>query len=141
MNATHNTSSDFVALVNQLHQSPYNPALKQAVVRRLPEMLAYAQCNPMALFRLAQIYPPNSCQYKQMMRRSAQRGCTNAMLAMCELLLKSNNNEDLELASQYMVMIENSNDSYIIESSRTILANHPRKRSKSVARVSNVLIN
>lgn len=126
MAAKLDTSSEFASLVNQLHRSPDDPALKQALVRRLPEMKALAQVNPLALFRLAQIYPQNSAQYQNMMIQSADLGCTNAMLALCHLLLKSNTFGDLKKAAGYMNRIEHSNDSYIMKQSRSLLETHPQ---------------
>ncbi len=119
-------SSEFAALVNKLHRSPNDPALKQAVVIRLPEMKALAKVSPLALFRLAQVYPQNSAQYQHMMTQSANSGCTNAMLALCHLLLKSNAPGDLKKAAQYMTQIERSSDSYIISHSRSLLETHPQ---------------
>lgn len=126
MAAKLDSSSEFASLVNQLHRSPNDPALKQALIRRLPEMKALAKINPLALFRLAQIYPQASAQYQQMMTQSADLGCTNAMLALCQLLLKSNTSGDLNKAAQYMNRIEQSNDTYIIKHSRSLLDTHPQ---------------
>lgn len=118
-------SHEFSSLVKQLHQAPEDPVLKQAVVRRLPEMMALAKVNPVALYRLAQIHAPTSAQYKQMMRQAANLGCTNAMLAICEVLLQSNTPADLKTVAHYMLMIERSKDSFIIKQSRSLLASHP----------------
>lgn len=125
MAATLDLSHQFASLVKQLHQSPDNPALQNAVVRRLPEMMALAKVNPLAQYRLAQMHSPTSPQYKQMMRQSANMGCTNAMLAVCELLLKSNASADLKTAAHYMDMIEQSKDTYILKQSRDLLEAHP----------------
>jgi hypothetical protein len=120
------TSHKFATLVKQLHQSPDNPALKQELVRSLPEMKALAKVNPLAQYRLAQIHSPGSPQYKQMMRQSANMGCTNAMLAICEVLVKSNTSADLNTAAHYMELIERSKDSYILKQSRSLLDEHPQ---------------
>lgn len=125
MDALLSLSSDFASLVSQLQDSPHNPVLKQAVVTRLPEMMVLAKKNPLALFHLAQVYPPSSSQYKQMMRRAALQGCTNAMLAVCTSLLKSGSKGDVLSAAYYMKLIEASNDSYILEKSRSLLEDHP----------------
>lgn len=125
MTATLDSSYKFATLVERLHKSPDNPALKQELVRSLPEMKALAKVNPLAQFRLAQIHAPNSPQYKQMMRQSANMGCTNAMFALCELLVKSKSPADLKTAAHYMLMIERSKDSYIIKQSQSLLAEHP----------------
>ena len=89
MAAQLNISGEFATLVDKVHQYPDDSLLKQKVVRRLPEMRALAQKNPLAMYHLAQVYSPASPQYKEMMTRSADMGCTNAMLAVCQLLLKS----------------------------------------------------
>lgn len=115
------SSNEFAALVNQLQSSPNDSSLKQRVVQNLPKMMALAKDNPMALYHLAHIYPPNSPQYKQMMRQSANMGCTNAMFVLCQILGKSNNRHDLEEAVNYMRIIEKSNDSYI----KSLLAECP----------------
>lgn len=129
MAALLDSSHEFSSLVKQLHVSPDNPALKQAVVRYLPEMMALAKVNPVALYRLAQIHSPTSPQYKQMMRQAATMGCTNAMLAISELLVKSHSPVDLKTAAHYLTMIERSKDSYMIKQSRTLLDSHPEVAS------------
>ncbi len=126
MNTRLDTSSEFASLVNQLHGSPYDPALKQAVVNRLPEMKALAQQDPFILYRLAQVYPKNSSQYLDMMTQAADLGCTNAMLAVCEVSLKSGHPMDIKKAAHYMVLIEQSNDSYIKQHSGALLEQFPR---------------
>lgn len=137
-------SSEFAALVKQLHRTPNDPRVKQAVVGRLPEMRALAKTNPLALFRLAQVYSPSSSQYKQMIMESAAKGCTNAMLSACQLLLKSETSEDMITAVHYMRIIQNSNDSYITKLSKELLDNYPRfaeefnSRSKESAYHSNL---
>ncbi|HAU1295422.1 TPA: type IV secretion protein Dot [Legionella pneumophila] len=118
-------SSEFAALVKQLHKAPDDSGLKQAVVKRLPEMQVLAKTNPLALFRLAQIYSPSSSQYKQMILQSAAQGCTNAMLSACEILLKSGSTNDLITAAHYMRLIQRSKDSYIIELGKKLLEKYP----------------
>lgn len=118
-------SSEFASLVEQLIKNPDNPVLKLALIRQLPQMKALAEMEPLSLFRLAQLYIPTSSQYKTMMTESAERGCTNAMLAVCELLLKSNRQEDMQQVDHYLQKIDASNDSYIIEKSRKLLAQYP----------------
>lgn len=125
MNAKLNLSSEFASLVKELQSKPDNPSLKQEVVRRLPEMMDLAKSNPMDLYRLAKIYSPTSPQYKQMMRQSAASGCTNAMLAMCHLLLKTPSEANLRTTAHYLQMIVRSDDSYIINQSRRLLIEHP----------------
>lgn len=125
MNVKLHASSEFASLVNELHQSPNNPELKQAVLRRLPEMKALAQVNPLALYRLAQVFPKSSAQYEHMMRESAAKGCTNAMFAMCELLLNSKLPTSIEQAADYLTAIYQSQDSYIIKQSRELIAEYP----------------
>ncbi len=121
-----NSSHEFATLVTRLHQSPDDHALKQAVVEQLPKMKALAKGNPLDLYRLAQIHAPTSPQYKQMMRQSATMGCTNAMLAIAEILVNSKIPADLKTAAHYLSMIERSKDSFIIAQSRTLLESHPR---------------
>lgn len=121
MNATLNSSSEFASLVHQLHKAPEDPALKQAVMMRLPKMKALAQGNPLDLFRLAQIYPKNSTQYQQFMKQSADLGCTNAMLALCELHLNNATASDLRKAACYFVAIEESGDTYILKHCNALL--------------------
>lgn len=126
MNTKLHASSEFATLVNQLHRSPDDPALKQAVLKRLPEMKALAQVNSLALYRLAQVYPQNSTQYEQMMKQSAAQGCTNAMFAMAELLAKLPSSTDLKKAAEYIVMINKSKDSYMMKQTKTLLESHPK---------------
>ncbi|AUH71905.1 hypothetical protein [Legionella sainthelensi] len=120
------SSNEFAALVNKLHESPNDPAIKAAVVQHLPKMLVLAQDNPMALYHLAHIYPPNSSQYKQTMRQSANLGCTNAMLVMCQMLAKTDDANDLKKAVHYLGMIQKSNDSYIKEQAQKLVTEHPQ---------------
>ena len=119
------SSHKFASLLKQLHQSPDNPALQQELVRSLPEMKALAKVNSLAQYRLAQIHSPTSPQYKQMMRQAANMGCTNAMLALSEVLLKSTVPADLKTAAHYMVLIGRSQDSYILKQSSALLEAHP----------------
>ncbi|BCA94277.1 hypothetical protein TUM19329_06380 [Legionella antarctica] len=121
-----NSSHEFVTLVTQLHQSPDDYALKQAVVEKLPKMRALAKANPLDLYRLAQIHAPTSPQYKQMMRQAATMGCTNAMLAAAEILVNSKVPADLQTAAHYLSMIARSKDSFIIAQGRTLLESYPQ---------------
>ncbi|MCE0722725.1 MULTISPECIES: hypothetical protein [Legionella] len=120
------SSNEFATLVNQLHRSPNDPVLKQAVVQHLPKMMALAQDNPMALYHLAHIYPPTSSQYKQTMRQSANLGCTNAMLVMCQILGNSTEPDDLKKAAHYVTMINRSDDSYIKEQAKLLVGEYPQ---------------
>ncbi|HHF7367202.1 TPA: hypothetical protein ACPSKY_002328 [Legionella bozemanae] len=120
------SSNEFAVLVNQLHRSPNDPVLKQAVVQHLPKMMALAQENPMALYHLAHIYPPTSSQYKQTMRQAANLGCTNAMLVMCQILGKSTEPGDLKKAAHYVTMINKSDDSYIKEQAKLLVDEYPQ---------------
>jgi hypothetical protein len=124
MAVTVDLSYKFASLVKQLQESPGDPVLKQAVVSKIPDMMALAKVNPLAQYRLAQIHSPSSFQYKQMMRQSANMGCTNAMLAICEVLLKPDSpaSADLLTAAHYMKMIENSKDTFILEQSKFLIA-------------------
>lgn len=125
MKGSTQTSSEFASLVEQLINNPDNPVLKLALIKQLPQMKALAEIEPLSLFRLAQLYIPTSPQYKTMITESAARGCTNAMLAVCELLLKSNRQEEMQQADHYLQKIDASNDSYIIEKSKKLLAQYP----------------
>ncbi len=120
------SSNEFAALVNQLHRSPNDPVLKQAVVQHLPKMMTLAQDNPMALYHLAHIYPPTSSQYKQTMRQSANLGCTNAMLVMMQVLGNSNDVSDVKKAAHYLTMINKSDDSYIKEQAKLLVDEYPQ---------------
>ncbi|MCL5272963.1 MAG: type IV secretion protein Dot [Gammaproteobacteria bacterium] len=120
-----NLSSEFASLVKELQNKPGDPALKQELFSRLPEMKVLAAKNPMDLFRLAQVYSPTSPQYKNMMRQAATSGCTNAMLSMSELLVKSGSPDNLKTAAHYMNLIERSNDSYMIKQGKQLLSMHP----------------
>jgi len=130
MVAKSDMSYEFASLIRELRNSPDDIALRQTVVKQLPEMKVLANDNALALFRLAQIYSPTSTQYKQMMRESANKGCTNAMLALCELLLKTNSAADLKTAAHYMTKIEYSNDSFMIKSGELLLENNPQLASE-----------
>jgi hypothetical protein len=120
------SSNEFAALVNQLHKAPNDPALKKAVVEHLPKMVSLAQDSPMSLYHLAHIYPPKSSQYKQTMRESANLGCTNAMLVMCQVLAESNEPSDWKKAVHYLTRIEKSNDSYIKEQAQSLVQENPQ---------------
>jgi len=126
MNTRLDSSSEFATLVNQLHCSPDDPVLKQAVVSRLPQMKALAQKSPLALYRLAQVYPKSSTQYAEMMSKAADLGCTNAMLAACQFLVKTSRSDDFRKAAYYMLLIDQSADSYIKQNSRSLLDNYPQ---------------
>lgn len=118
-------SNEFTDLVNQLHKSPNDSALKQAIVKHLPKMMALAQDNPLSMYHLAHIYPPKSSQFKQTMRQAANLGCTNAMLVMCQILAESNDPIELKKAVHYLTMIEKSNDSYIKEQAKSLTEEYP----------------
>lgn len=120
------SSNEFAALVNKLQKTPNDPALKEAVVRNLPKMLALAQDNPLALYHLAHIYHPNSSQYKQTMRQSANLGCTSAMLVMCQILAKTGDANDLKNVAYYLGMINKSNDSFIKEQAQALMFDYPQ---------------
>lgn len=125
-----NVSSEFADLIGQLQTSPNNSDIKQALVSRLPEMMALAKVNSLALFRLAQIHAPSSAQYKQMMADSAKMGCTNAMLALCEVLVSSGSDIDLQSAAHYIQKIERSSDSYIRSKCDTLLDSNPQLQAR-----------
>lgn len=119
------SSSEFAAIVNQLKNSPEDAGLKQSLIKCLPEMRALAEVNPLAMFRLAQIYPPNSSQYRELIIQSANNGCTNAMLAACDLFLNANMSPDVEKAADYFRMIEKSGDTYILKNAQALRESHP----------------
>jgi len=120
------SSNEFASLVKKLQGSPNNPELKQAILKHLPEMRALAGSNSLALYHLAYIFPPNSGQHKQALLQAADKGCTNAMLDACKLLVKSGKPADMKKAAHYLLMIEQSNDSYIIQHSKSLLADSPQ---------------
>lgn len=138
MNSRLNTSSEFASLVNKLHKEPNNQLLKLELVQRMSAMKTLAQHNSMDLFRLANAYSPNSPQYKQLMRQAAAGGNTNAMLAMCHLLLKSNTAADLTTLAHYVRMILRSKDSYIMEQIEHVLGSDSRLVNDPIKKVDNV---
>ncbi|MFJ1269754.1 hypothetical protein ACD661_14410 [Legionella lytica] len=119
------SSGDFAALVNQLQQSPEDPYLKQKVVKYLPSMQELAKKNPLALYHLAHVFPEKSSQHRNMILKSAERGCTNAMLAACKFLAESNRPEDQQKAKSFLVEIERSQDSFIMKHSKELVEEHP----------------
>lgn len=118
-------SHEFASLVKQLHKTPDEPTLKQKVVKLIPEMKVLAKTNPLDLYRLAHIHHPASQQYRHMMMESAAKGCTNAMLALVQELVKSDLPVDLATAAHYTGLIERSQDSYIIKQVRNLLKSCP----------------
>lgn len=122
---TYVSSGDFAALVNQLQQSPEDPYLKQKVVKYLPYMQELAKNNPLALYHLAHVFPEKSSQHKNMILKSAELGCTNAMLAACKFLAESKRPEDQQKAKLFLVEIELSQDSFIMKHSKELVAAHP----------------
>ncbi|KTD79180.1 hypothetical protein [Legionella waltersii] len=125
MAAQLDSSTEFAALVAQLQSNPNDPALKQAVIRHLPEMRVLAKTNPIAMYHLAMVYAPGSAQYKQMMLQAAAEGSTNAMLAVCDLYLKTGSATDLLTAAHYMRLIQKSGDSYIMKQGRELMDRYP----------------
>lgn len=97
------SSGDFATLVNQLQQSPEDPYLKQKIVKYLPYMQELAKKNPFALYHLAHVFPEKSSQHKNMILKSAELGCTNAMLAACKFLAESKRPEDQQKAKLFLV--------------------------------------
>lgn len=120
-----NKVSDFFALAKKLQSTPNDLVLKNKLVARLPEMKLLAQRDPMVLYRLAVIYPPNSPEYKNAIRQSANRGCTNAMLDYSRMLVKSHKLEDLKTAAHFIKQINASEDTYIKSLSKSFLAEQP----------------
>lgn len=119
------SSGDFAALVNQLQQSPEDPYLKQKVVKYLPYMQELAKTEPLALYHLAHVFPEKSSQHRNMILKSAELGCTNAMLAACKFLAESNRPEDQQKAKSFLVEIERSQDSFIMKHSKELVEEHP----------------
>lgn len=130
MRTINDMGSEFADLISQLQQTPENHLLKHAVINKMPQMKALARGNPMALYRLAQVYSESSPQYKSMMQQSADLGCTNAMLSMCQCLVKSNSTQDLKRAVIYYTKIQASNDSYIKELSHELLEHSPQLQAE-----------
>ncbi|KTD65127.1 hypothetical protein Lsha_0496 [Legionella shakespearei DSM 23087] len=64
------------------------------------------------------------------MRQSAAKGCTNAMLSLSELLVKSGSPADLETAAYYMQKILSSGDTYIKEGGKKLLNSSPALAEK-----------
>ena len=125
MSTNFNLSSEFTLLVNQLQARPDDIALKKNLLRYLPQMKALAEVNPLALYRLAQIYPKNSAQYQQTILQSADLGCTNAMLEASQFLLKSKNPKDFPKVIEYLRKIHLSKDSFMIKNAKALLKAHP----------------
>ncbi|WP_149865198.1 hypothetical protein [Legionella saoudiensis] len=119
------SSGDFAALVSQLQQSPEDPYLKQKVVKYLPYMQELAKKNPLALYHLAHVFPEKSAQHKNMIIKSAELGCTNAMLAACKFLVESKRPEDQQKAKLFLAKIEQSEDSFIMKHGQELAAKHP----------------
>jgi hypothetical protein len=118
-------ATSIASLKNQLNKDPENHAVKQQVVELLARMKNSSQLNPLDKFLLAQFYSPTSPQYKKMMREAATAGCSNAMLSMCELLLKTNSATDLRTAVYYINRINRSNDSFVQKQSKELVQDHP----------------
>ncbi|WP_428412330.1 hypothetical protein [Legionella sp.] len=119
------SSGDFAALVSQLQQSPEDPYLKQKVVKYLPYMQELAKKNPLALYHLAHVFPEKSSQHKNMIIKSAELGCTNAMLAACKFLAESKRPEDQQKAKSFLAEIERSQDSFIMKHGKELIDEHP----------------
>lgn len=126
MAASLTSSTEFASILSKLHRSPEDPDLKQMVLKYLPEIRYLAQTNPLALYHLAYIYPPNSSRYKQMIMQAADLGCTNAMFSACQLLVKTTNSYDLKKAVEYFQKISVSEDTYIKEQSDRLLHQYPQ---------------
>lgn len=137
MKAKQDPISEFTSLMNQLRQAPENITLKQALLKRLPVMKALAAHNPMALYRLAQSYSDNSPQYRQMMLRAADMGCTNALLDACKLLMRAHDSVNRTQVLSYLKSIAASEDSFIKHKTADWLTQHPeiqRQLSASASR-------
>lgn len=118
-------TSKFVALVNELQATPDNHSVQQKLVHCLPEMKALASENPLALFHLAKIYPPKSPEYRNTIRQSANKGCTNAMLELCTLLIASGKRDEIKTAAHFIKKIKHSNDTHIYNLSKKLVQSHP----------------
>lgn len=120
------TQNDFTAFVTGLRESLSldDMGKKQTMAKFLPRMKAFAEESPIALYRLARFYSPTSPAYKEKVMQSADMGCTNAMLALCEVLFLSNTKEDLKTAVKYMLLIQNSQDSFINKEALSLLEAH-----------------
>lgn len=113
MTAKKDVSSEFALLLNQLQQAPDCIDVKIAIIQRLPHMKALAKTDALALYRLAQLYPTHSTQYREMMEESAERGCTNAMLTLCRMLAKQPDSTTSQKIHNYLNRIEQSSDAFI----------------------------
>lgn len=121
--------TSIASLKNQLSQNPEHHHTKQQVLSLLAQVKRANTATPLDKYLLAQFYAPNSPKYKQLMREASSGGCLNAMLSMCELLLKSPSPADLKTAAHYMKMIEHSKDSFIKNQSSSLLKAHPNLAS------------
>ncbi|STY28462.1 Dot/Icm secretion system substrate [Legionella wadsworthii] len=127
-------NNQFAELVKQIQKTPDNQILKQDLIQQVTKMKAIAQenpmvlieNNPMALFHLADVYPPNSAKYKQTMRQAANLGCTPAMVVMIKILGNSNDTGDLKKAVHYLAMLKKSGDSYNISQAQLLVEENPQ---------------
>lgn len=124
MSSASNLSGHFDSLVKKLQENPDSALLKQQLVSCLPAMRSLAKIDPMAEYRLAQIYSSNSPQYKKLMEHAANNHCTPAMFAMVKLLLESKSETNLVKAASYVRKIHLSEDSYMIKQSNELIAAH-----------------
>lgn len=122
------SSNEFASLVSTLHKSPDNPDIKRKVLKHLPQMRLWAKANPLALYHLALIYHPKSPEYRRAVLKAADLGCTNAMLTACTLLMEDG---EKEKAIDYLKEIKKSKDTYIIEKSKSLLANYQVNTTKN----------
>lgn len=119
------SSTEFASLASKLQQSPEDQQLKQKILRYIPQMQELAKTSPLALFHLAHIYSPSSEKYKRTIMQAADLGCVHAMLAACKFLVESPTATNMQKAVHYLQKIAQSNNQFIIDDSKTLLAARP----------------
>lgn len=119
------SSTTFASLVNELHKSPDDPLLKHRIMGYLQQMKKLAEHDALALYHLAFVFAPNTPQQRKYLLRSADLGCTNAMVAACKMLVQSKTPGDLPKAILYLKKIEQSSDTYIKEQAQELIRKYP----------------
>lgn len=116
----------FVSLVNKLQKSPNDYSLKMQVMEYLPTMITLGRTNPFVLYLFAKSLLPTSPKYRDKMRESANKGCTNAMLDYSKLLIESGKPCDLKTVKHFVKQIKASKDTYIKELCKDFVSKHPQ---------------
>lgn len=130
-------SSDFVIRAKAVTESPDNYHIKNETLGMLMQMKALAASgDPMAQYRLAQVYPKNSESYLSWMNKAADQGFTNAMLALAFAHAEKGTVSGIQQAARFVVKIFSSSDSFI-KSEATGLMNRNSLLAAEVARQMN----